>query len=208
MTDELHYVRIPNGFGGRAEMVRLCFALAGRPWTDVLHSFEDARAAGQRNPYRQFPFLVTEGGETIAQTMAIMHHGAHGTPAWPSEPSALTRALVVAQGAYDLYQAFGGFAADDQVAKKKFEEKRAPQYFGALAQIYAARPFAAGEAPSFADCIAREAIGWCVRRNDVCKGLLESSAPLSSFVERFDAIPAIAAFQAKQRAAREVDPTL
>ena len=56
--------------------------------------------------------------------------------------------LTVAQGAYDLYQAFGGFAADDLVAKKKFEEKRAPQYFAALAQIYGSRPFATGEVPT------------------------------------------------------------
>jgi len=134
MTEELHYVRFPNSFGGRAEMVRLCFVLAGKPWKDVLHSFDDARAAGARNPFKQFPFLVTEQGETVFQTMAIMHHGAHGTSAWPSDPTALTRALAVAQGAYDLYQAFGGFAADDLVAKQKFEERRAPQYFGGLAE--------------------------------------------------------------------------
>ena len=205
MTDTLHYVRFPGSFGGRAEMVRYCFVLAGKPWQDALHAREEFMTAGQRNPYRQFPYLVTEGGEVLPQSMAIMAHAAHGTSAWPSDAASLTKALAVAQGAYDLYQAFGGFAADDLVAKKKFGERRAPQYFGALAAIYAERPFAAGETPSFADCIAREAIAWCVRKNDVCKGLLEQHASLGAFVARFDAIPAIAAFQAKQAAARATD---
>lgn len=208
MTEELHYVRLPGAHGGRAEMVRLCLVLAGKPWKDVLHPREEFVSAGQRNPYRQFPYLVTEGGELVPQSMAIMHHVAHGTPAWPSDPAALTRALTVAQGAYDLYQAFGGFAADDLVAKKKFEERRAPQYFNALADIYAKRPFAAGESPSFADCIAREAIGWCVRKNDVCRNLFEATPALVAFAQRFDAIPAIAAFQEKQRAARAVDDSV
>jgi glutathione S-transferase len=208
MTDELHYVRFPDSFGGRAEMVRLCFVLSGRPWVDVLHAREEFVTAGQRNPYRQFPYLVTSGGELIPQSMAIMCHAAHGTPAWPSDAAALTRALVVAQGAYDLYQAFGGFAADDLAAKKRFEERRAPQYFGALAAIYDQRPFAAGAEPSFADCIAREAIGWCVRRNEVCAGLLAAHPSLGAFVQRFDAIPAVAAFQAKQAAARAVDDSI
>lgn len=207
MTDELHYVRLPDAHGGRAEMVRYCFTLAHKPWKDVLHAREEFASAGARNPFKQFPYLITSSGELIPQTIAIMHHAGHGTDVWPSE-HALTHALVVAQGAYDLYQAFGGFAADDLVAKKRFEERRAPQYFGALASIYADRPFAAGTNPSFADCIAREAVGWCVRRNEVCKGLLEGSSPLSDFVARFDAIPAIAAFQARQRAARAADPSV
>ncbi len=77
-----------------------------------------------------------------------------GDTSWPSDPQRLTDALSVAMGGYDLYQAFAGFSADDLVAKKRFEEKRAPQYMGGLGQIYASRPFAAGEVPSFADCIA------------------------------------------------------
>jgi glutathione S-transferase len=208
MTDELHYVRLPNAFGGRAEMVRYCFTLAHKPWKDVLHAREEFASAGERNPYKQFPYLVTSTGEVIPQSMAIMCHAAHGTDVWPTGTRALTHALSVAQGAYDLYQAFGGFAADDLVAKKKFEERRAPQYFGALATYYAERPFAAGTTASFADCIAREAIAWCVRKNEVAKGLLEASPALGAFVERFDAIPAIATFQARQRAAREADPSV
>lgn len=208
MTDALHYVKLSGALGGRAEMVRYCFVLAGKPWQDVLHPREEFASAGQRNPFRQFPYLVTASGEILPQSMAIMAHAAHGTPAWPSDVGGLTKAMSVAQGAYDLYQAFGAFPADDLAAKKKFEERRAPQYFGALAALYAERPFAAGETPTFADCIAREAIGWCVRKNDVCKGLLEQHASLAAFVKRFDAIPAIAAFQAKQAAARAADDSL
>ena len=208
MTDELHYLRLPGAQGGRAEMVRLCFVLADRPWKDVLHPREEFVTAGQRNPFKQFPYLVTANGELIPQSMAIMHHAAHGTAAWPADPASLSRALVVAQGAYDLYQAFGGFAADDVVAKKKFEERRAPQYLGALAAVYAERPFAAGEAPSFADCIAREAIHWCVRRNDVAKGIFEGHPSLVAFMARFEAIPSIAAFLARQAAARAADDSV
>jgi glutathione S-transferase len=208
-ADKLYYARIPNGFGARAEMVRLVYVLAGKPYEDIVLNFGDVAAAiGGKNPFKQLPVVVTTGGEAIPQTMAIMHHVAHGTPAWPSDPAALTRALVVAQGAYDLYQAFGGFAADDLVAKKKFEERRAPQYFNALGEIYAKTPFAAGETPTFADCIAAEAVAWCVRRNEVCKGIFESNAGLKAFAERFEAVPAVKSFRARQAEKRVADNAL
>lgn len=207
--DAIHYVRLPKGLGGRAEMVRMAYVLAGKPYVDVMHSFAEAReAVAGKNPFKQFPYVVTASGESVYQSMAIMHHAAHGTSAWPSDPKVLTQALSVAIGAYDLYQAFGGFAADDAVAREKFEGRRAPQFFGALAEIYAARPYAAGEVPTFADCISHEAIAWCVRRNEVCKGLLEASEPLKSFMTRFEGIPAIKAFMERQAAARLVDDSL
>jgi glutathione S-transferase len=205
-VDKIHYVRISKAKGGRAEMVRLVYVLAGRPYEDVLCSFDAVpQSAARKNPFKQFPVVEAADGRLLYQAIAIMHHAAHGTPAWPSDPARLTDALAVAMGGYDLYQAFGGFAADDLVAKKKFEEKRAPQYFGALGEIYASRPFAAGEVPTFADCIADEAIAWCVRRNDACRGLFEANAALSAFHQRFEAIPAIRAFRSRQAAAREKD---
>lgn len=208
-TDRLHYVRIPNGLGGRAEQVRMTYALAGKKYVDVLHTFADAPAAVTgKNPFKQFPFLETAGGEVIYQTLAIMHHVGHGTPAWPSDPVALTRALEVGMGAYDLYQHFGGFAADDAVAKKKFEERRAPQFFHGLAAIYGERPFAAGESASFADCMVHEAIAWCVRRNDVCRGLHEASPVLVAFFDRFRKLPAIAELMQRQAEARKADDAL
>jgi len=207
--DKLHYVRIPKGQGGRAEAVRMTYVLAGRPWTDVLYTFaEAAGAVGGKNPFKQFPFIETAGGDNIYQSIAIMHHAGEGTRAWPSDPAALTRALTVAMGAYDLYQWFGAFPADDLAAKKRFEEKRAPQFFGALGEIYAARAFAAGDAPSFADTLAYEAIAWCARRNDASRHLLEHSAPLQGFLGRFAAIPEIAAFRERQARARQADDSI
>jgi len=208
-VDKLHYLRIPEGRGGRAEQVRLTYALAGRPYEDVLHTFQEAKAAVEgKNPFRQFPFVETASGEVVFESLAIMHHATHGTPAWPADPAALTRALEVAVGAYDLYQAFGEFPADDLVAKKKFEERRAPQYFRGLAAIYEKSPFAAGDTPTFADCLAYEALAWCARRNDVCRGLLEANPSLGAFFDRFKSIPSIQAFLQKQAAARAVDPSL
>lgn len=207
--DKLYYLHIPNGLGGRAEMVRMTYVLAGRAYQDVFCSFADAAATVKgKNPFKQFPFVETASGEVRYQALAIMHHAAHGTPAWPAEPAALTRALAVGIGAYDLYQAFGGFSADDPVAKKKFEERRAPQYFAGLAEIYGETKFAAGDAPSFADCIAHQAIAWCVRRNDVCKALLEASPALLAFRDRFESIPAIRSFMERQATARATDPSV
>jgi glutathione S-transferase len=137
-----------------------------------------------------------------------MHHAAHGTPAWPSDPNRLTDALSVAMGGYDLYQAFGAFPADDLVGKKKFEEKRAPQFMNGLGQIYASRSFAAGDVPTFADCIVEEAVAWCVRRNEVSRRLFEANAALVAFHARFDAIPAIRAFRTRQAAARANDDSV
>lgn len=45
-SDRLHYVRIPNGFGGRAEQVRMAYALAGKPYVDVPCTFAEAAAIG------------------------------------------------------------------------------------------------------------------------------------------------------------------
>jgi glutathione S-transferase len=204
--DTLHYVRIPGGQGGRAEMVRMVYALAGRPYVDALHGFEQVRAAiADKSPFRQVPLVETADGETIYQSLAIMHHAANGTAAWPSEPAQLTRALAVAMGAYDLYQAFGGFSASDAVAREKFEQRRAPQYLDGLATLYAQRPFAAGEVPCFADCVAHQAIAWCARRNEVARALLAERAPLVDFMARFEQVPAIAALMQRQREARAVD---
>jgi glutathione S-transferase len=205
-VDQIHYLRIPNGRGGRAEQVRLVYVLAGKPYEDVIAAFADAqKTVTGRNPYRQFPFVVTPSGEVVYQTVAIMQHAANGTPIWPSKPAELTRALEVGFGAYDLYQAFGGFAADDLVAKKKFEDRRVPQYFGGLSELYGQMPFATGDTPTFADVMASEAMGWCARRNEVAAAALAASPSLQAFVARFEAIPAVKTFRAKQAAARELD---
>src|SRR5262245_2162314 len=96
-ADKLHYIRIPKGQGGRAEMARLVYVLAGKPYVDVLHTFaEAAQAVAGKNPFKQFPFVETAGGAFIYQTLAIMHHAAHGTPAWPSDPAKFTEVLAVA----------------------------------------------------------------------------------------------------------------
>ena len=207
--DKLHYVRIPNGLGGRAEMVRMCYVLAGRPYVDVFHTFAEAQGAVTgRNPFKQFPFVETASGEVVYQTLAIMHHAAHGTSAWPGDPALLTRALAVAMGGYDLYQWFGGFPADDLAAKKKFEDKRAPQFYAALDESYRNGAFATFATPTFADCIVHEAVAWCARRNERCRALLDGSTALSAFQARFAALPAIAAFMARQAAARAADDSV
>src|SRR5262249_46401844 len=127
--DKIHYLRIPKAMGGRAESVRMTYVLAGKPYEDVLWPNAEARqAVAGKNPFKQFPFVETPSGAYIYESLAIMHHAAHGTSAWPSDPGRLTEALAVAMGGYDLYQAFAGFSANDVAAKKRFEERRAPQY--------------------------------------------------------------------------------
>jgi len=208
--DKLHYVRLPKALGGRAEMTRLAYVLAGKPYVDVHWSFSEVSEAleGGKNPFNQLPIVETADGKFLYQTLAIMQHAGQGTPVWPSDPEALNRALAVGMGGYDLYQWFGSFAADDEVAKKKFETRRAPQFFKGLNAIYEGRKFAAGDEPSFADCMVREAVYWCVRRNEACKELYDGTPHLRAFVERFDALPAVKEFLAKQAAARAVDDSL
>jgi glutathione S-transferase len=207
--DKLHYVRIPKGIGGRAEMVRMVYVLAAKPYEDVFHTFQEAgQATAGRSPFRQFPFVETPSGDIIYQVIAIMHHAAHGTPAWPGDPAKLTTALSVAMGGYDLYQHFGGFAADDPAAKKKFEERRAPQFFTGLGDIYGTRKFAVGEVSTFADAIVHEAVAWCVRRNEACRALYDASPSLKAFSDRFESIPGIRDFMARQAAARQKDDSV
>ena len=208
-ADKIHYIRIPKGQGARAEMVRMVYVLAGKPYVDVLWARGEATGAVTgKNPFKQFPVVETASGKHVYQALAIMHHAARGTSAWPSDADGLTDALSVAIGSYDLYQAFAEFPADDLVAKKKFEQRRAPQYMGGLGEIYAQRTFAAGESPTFADCIAHEAISWCVRRNDASRAIFEANAALGGFIERFRGIPAIRDFMARQAAARERDDSV
>jgi glutathione S-transferase len=204
--DRLHYVRIPDGRGGRAEQVRMAYALAGKPYVDVLCAFVEAPdVVIGKNPFRQFPFIVTADGAVVYQTLAIMHHVGRGTPVWPDDPTALTHALEVGVAGYDLYQWFGSFAAEDTAAKQKFELRRAPQFFRGLSEIYGQRAFAAGDDASFADCLVHEAIAWCVRRNDVCRELYRGSAALTAFMSRFESLPPIAELMARQAAARQAD---
>lgn len=187
----------------------MAYVLAGKPYVDVFHAFADAASAvAGKNPFKQFPFVETPSGEAVYQTLAIMHHVGRGTPVWPADPTTLTRVLEVGLGAYDLYQHFGGFAADDLAAKKKFEERRAPQFFRGLDEIYASRPYAGGEVPSFADCMVHSAVEWCARRNDACRALLGSCPSLVAFNARFEKVPAIADFMARQAGARATDDTI
>src|SRR5436190_453907 len=96
-TDKLVYIRIPEGHGARAEMVRMTYVLAGKSWEDVFTTFAEARTTVTgKNPYKQYPFVETGDGRIVYQTIAIMQHAASGTPAWPSKPEDLTRALMVA----------------------------------------------------------------------------------------------------------------
>ena len=86
--DKLYYLRIPKGRGGRAEMVRLVYVLAGRPYVDVLRDFSDAATTvAGKNPFKQFPFVETSSGRIIYQALATMQHAGAGTPAWPRAPS-------------------------------------------------------------------------------------------------------------------------
>ena len=205
-ADKLYYVRLPGGQGGRAEMVRLVYVLAGKAYVDVLAPFAEAAAAiAGKNPFKQFPVIETADGKHVYQALAIMHHAAHGTPVWPGDPEALTRALSVAMGGYDLYQAFGGFAASDLVAKKRFEERHVPKFFAALNEIYGQTPFATGTTPTFADCIVHQSVAWCARRNEVARERLESSPQLMAFMKRFEALPLVRAFVDRQAAARALD---
>src|SRR5260221_13957171 len=123
IADKIHYIRIPKGVGGRAEMVRMAYVLAGKPYVDVFWARGEAsQAVGGKNPFKQFPFVETPTGAHIYQTLAIMHHASQGTPAWPSDPARLTEALSVAPGGYDPYPAFGGVAAADPRGQKGVRE--------------------------------------------------------------------------------------
>jgi hypothetical protein len=53
-----------------------------------------------------------------------------------------------------------------------------------------------------------EAVAWCVRRNEVCKQLLETKPGLAAFMARFEAVPEIAAFRARQALARQSDDSV
>jgi hypothetical protein len=56
--------------------------------------------------------------------------------------------------------------------------------------------------------MVHEGVAWVVRRNDVCRGLLESNKALAAFQDRFESIPAVREFMQRQAAARQVDDSV
>ena len=70
-ADKLYYVRLPGAQGGRAEMVRLVYVLAGKPYVDVVAPMAEAAVAVVgKNPFKQFPYVETPTGASVYQAMA------------------------------------------------------------------------------------------------------------------------------------------
>jgi len=145
--DKIHYLRIPQGLGARAEMVRMAYVLAGKPYVDVFHARAEAsQAVTGNNPFKQFPFVETPNGTRLYQTHR--HHGTtRRTGRRPGRgiPIADRRARR-GDGRPTISTRRSAGSQPTTRSRKSGSKKGAPRsYFGALDEIYSKRLFAAAK---------------------------------------------------------------
>lgn len=177
---------------GRAEPIRLVFALAGVPYDDKGVSGDEWAKMKSDSPLGQLPFLTIDGGKRVPQTMAIVRylartHGVDGT----NEDERLA-ADVAAETAMDARFVFGqmryGPQWNDDAAKSKFIKETAPPHFARLEKLLGDREWFVRGAATWADAVAFEAVErYLVFWPDALAG----HAKLGAFMKRFEQVPGI-----------------
>jgi glutathione S-transferase len=142
---------------------RILLALLGRPYerveVDIFGGDTLTDAYGALNPLRETPVLVTDDGEVVAQSNAIIWFLAEGTPYLPA--SALERAQVIQWQFFEQERVMPGIGgprfrlitgratADDPAIVARLALGR--EALGLLEAHLATRDWLVGTAPSIAD---------------------------------------------------------
>jgi glutathione S-transferase len=192
---------------GRAEAIRLFFAMVGAP-------FEDRRIAGPEwgalkpeVPLGRMPYLLEvspEGNRQIPQSAAILRHLARRYDRYGVTPDDQLRADIVSDTAVELRDALSsvrfGPAASDPALKAKFEAETLPPHVARMAHALALGPssgwFAAAE-PTFADALAFDALE---SARDLFPTSLDAHPSLVAFLDRFAAVPGVREYLADRKA--------
>jgi glutathione S-transferase len=186
---------------GRAEPIRLVFALAGVAYEDRGVKGEDWPKLKPDTPFGQLPFLTADG-RVIPQTMAIVRylareHGLDGRDA--GERLAVD---VASETALDARVAFGQIRFSpqwqDEAAKAKFIQESAPAHFARLEKVLGDGSWFVGSAPTYADAVAFETLE---RYLFAWPDALSAFAKLGAFMKRFEALPGIQAYSKVRRPA-------
>lgn len=186
---------------GRAEPIRLLFALAEVPFEDrgIGHAGWPEEKA--KTPLGQLPYLV-EDGKAIPQSMAIMRHLARKHGFYGKTEDECLAADVAADTVNDLRNAFTALRFSpgwaDEAAKAKFAAETAPLHLARLAKLLGERPFFASSAPLFCDVVAFDALETLTHW---WPDVLSNQPQLKSFLGRVRELPQLQKYLSTRRPA-------
>eukprot|EP01048_Picozoa_sp_COSAG05_P001111 COSAG05_NODE_35_length_27765_cov_221.324719_17_plen_222_part_00 len=89
---------------GRAEPVRLCYALKGVSWSEQHVGVEitDMHTNKENFPYGQVPRLVDDDGTSVLQSLAILRHVGRSLDLYGSTPQEMARVDELLDGLEDM----------------------------------------------------------------------------------------------------------
>lgn len=189
---------------GRAEPIRLLFALAGVAFEDV--GFGPTWPEEKpKTPLGQLPYLVEKTGDVsraIPQSMAIIRHLARVHGFYGKDENECLAADIAADTVNDLRAAFSMLryspAWADEAAKAKFASDVAPLHLARLEKLLGDGKFYAGSEPLFCDMLAFDALDGLVH---FWPEILANHASLRSFVGRVRELPQLQSYLASRRPA-------
>eukprot|EP01098_Paradermamoeba_levis_P016412 TRINITY_DN8861_c0_g2_i1.p1 TRINITY_DN8861_c0_g2~~TRINITY_DN8861_c0_g2_i1.p1 ORF type:complete len:228 (-),score=108.43 TRINITY_DN8861_c0_g2_i1:106-732(-) len=195
---------------GRAEKIRLLFALTDTPFEDIRvdgPKFGALKAQGVNGPltFGSVP-LLEHGSFSLTQSLAqtvFVAKSVGGGALYPATVEDQARADEVLQGVEDfrgkLYRFLFGPADQKEALQKNFLEVDVPFWTErlehALKRNHEGKGFFVGDKLSYADVAAFDLFKQV--KDITGKNILEGKALLSAFYDRVAAVPAIAKFYSK-----------
>lgn len=189
---------------GRAEPIRLLFALAGVPFEDrgIGPTWPEEKA---KTPLGQLPYLVARTGDdslAIPQSMAIMRHLARVHGFYGKTEQECLAADIAADTVNDLRTAFAMLryspAWADDAAKAKFASESAPAHLARLDKLLGDKTFFAASTPLFVDVLAFDALDGLVFH---WPEMLAGWPRLAAFVGRVRELPQLQSYLGSRRPA-------
>lgn len=182
-------------FPGRAEPIRLLFALAQVAYTNTgVTNWPELKP---KTPLGQLPVLIerSDGGERqIAQTPTILRHLARVFDLYGADEAHKTLADMIADTAFDWRGKFGPvqfaqiYRTEQSAIDKYWAE--VPATLALFDKLLGDNQYYAGKSPTFADVLVFETLDNHVRMK---ADILAELPRLAAFVARFHAMPSIAA---------------
>lgn len=202
------YEIIYFGIHGRAEAIRLLFALAGQTFTDTAVPRDQWKTLKGTMPLFQLPVLVERSAASerrIPQSQAILRHLARTFGLYGDDEDERVRADVLAETCVDVSAALSallyGASKDNPEARAKYWADAWPTAVAKLDNLLAAAPPSAGglfvrARPTFADVVAFQVLHTHLVLQPTC---LDGAAALRRFHDRMAALPAWQAYLASRR---------
>jgi glutathione S-transferase len=181
-------------FPGRAEPIRLLFALAKVPFTNTgVTNWPELKP---KTPLGQLPVLIERdaaGERHIAQTGAILRHLARVFDLYGADEAHKTQADFIGETAAEWRGKFAPvqfapiFKTEQSVIDKYWAE--VPTTFALFDRLLGDHDYYAGKSATFADVLVFETLDSHLRQKADC---LSDFPRLGAFAARFRALPGVA----------------